>query len=155
MSGRLGTFGPNPSPENVRGCLFAYYQMLDACKAMRAEMEANGEPLADRLCAAGIQQEIEEAIVAANRVLSRIARRGGRGQPPGAGRSPAVKGHGCPALAPAVGPAPTLRPEAADSVQRNRADITTPASPLFCGQQVQKLPGALPPATVTQQREEA
>lgn len=59
--------------------------------------------------------------------------------PVGAGRSPAAKGHGCPASAAggfspavAVGPAPAAAPI---------VDITTPGNPLFCASGVQKLPG--------------
>ena len=59
------------------------------------------------------------------------------------GGAPAIKGHGCPAFAPAVGPAP---------MPSQVADITTPADPLFCGQQMQELPDDLDAATVTQQR---
>ena len=51
---------------------------------------------------------------------------------PGAGRSPANKGQGCPALASAVGPAPML-PEA--------ADITVNGHPLFAVRGMQRLPG--------------
>ena len=53
----------------------------------------------------------------------------------GAGRSPAAEGHGCPALSPAVGPAPT---------DPKTADITTPDSPLFCGPELKDLPVANP-----------
>lgn len=59
-------------------------------------------------------------------------------QPAGAGRSPADKGHGCPASSPAVGPAPA-EPGAAQPL-----DITTPANPLFCGPEVQELPEGNP-----------
>lgn len=50
---------------------------------------------------------------------------------PGAGRSPAAKGHGCPAFASAVGPAPT-------GVQT--ADITFPDDPLFFAREGKELP---------------
>lgn len=53
-------------------------------------------------------------------------------EPPGCrGGAPAVKGHGCPALSSAVGPAPGSVP---------LADITLPADPLFCASEVQELP---------------
>ena len=65
----------------------------------------------------------------------------------GAGRSPAVKGHGCPAVAVgglppavAVGPAPVPCPEAASSAAVAGCDITTPDDPLFCASTRQELP---------------
>lgn len=60
---------------------------------------------------------------------------------PGAGRSPAVKGHGCPALAsPAVGPAPAPCPSTTASAAGSEADITLHADPLFCAPRLQRLP---------------
>lgn len=61
--------------------------------------------------------------------------------PAGAGRSPAIKGHGCPASAsPAVGPAPVPCPSATGSAAGSEADITLNADPLFCAPRMQKLP---------------
>lgn len=72
---------------------------------------------------------------------------------PGAGRSPAVEGHGCPALAPAVGPAPTPCPTGEPARESgNRGLHNLPVDPLFCGPELQELPGQPVPATVTQQR---
>ena len=51
---------------------------------------------------------------------------------PGAGRSPAGEGQGCPAFAPAVGPALGGSPA---------VDIITAGNPLFYGQRLQELPG--------------
>lgn len=49
----------------------------------------------------------------------------------GAGRSPADKGHGCPALSPAVGPASASLPD---------GDITVSANRLFAASGLQELP---------------
>jgi hypothetical protein len=73
--------------------------------------------------------------------------------PVGGGRSPPDKGHGWPALAPAVGPAPVPCPEAGDSVSPQSLDITIPANPLLFGQQVQELPGETSRVTVDQSGE--
>jgi hypothetical protein len=59
----------------------------------------------------------------------------------GGGRSPSDKGHGCPALSPAVGPALAQLAEARDGVPSQPRDITLPAAPLFAGRRVQELPG--------------
>lgn len=48
------------------------------------------------------------------------------------GGAPMDEGHGCPASASAVGPAP---------LGSHGADITVPANPLFCGSPMQGLPG--------------
>lgn len=78
----LGTFSPNPRPRDVRGCLLTYYKMLDGCKELRAEYEAEGMSLADRCAVACVQQEIEEAIEKAKSILRAVAKRGGQGLPP-------------------------------------------------------------------------
>ena len=49
----------------------------------------------------------------------------------GAGQRPAVEGHGCPALSPAVGPAPSSTPS---------ADITAHDNPLFFASMTKELP---------------
>lgn len=101
----------NESPVEARDFLLAYYHLVDTSKRIRSEMAIAGEPVRDQLLAGCLQQEIEDVIASIQRYLSRIARRGGRGcAAAGAGRSPALKGHGCPALASAVGPAPADQP---------------------------------------------
>lgn len=59
----------------------------------------------------------------------------GNGAAAGAGRSPAHKGQGCPALLSAVGPALEVSPG---------RDITLNGDPLCCACEVQELPGDLP-----------
>lgn len=95
----------------------------------------------------GLTDRLRRAAVDAGHLLQEPwsaedwAELGGSESPPGAGRSPADKGHGWPAFAPAVGPAPMPCPGAGDGGASQQRDITIPADPLFCGQQVQKLPG--------------
>lgn len=58
---------------------------------------------------------------------------------PGAGRSPAVEGHGCPALSSAVGPAPAARTKPAEA-GGVPALHNLPADPLFAASGMQELP---------------
>lgn len=86
-------------------------------------------PPACQLHLADVDPEEWAQLVIADPKRARVA------QPAGAGRSPADEGQGCPASAPAVGPAPTAPPA---------VDITTPDSPLSCGPEVKELPVANP-----------
>lgn len=120
----LGDFSSAATVSQVRACLDAYYRMLDACKAMRVDLAAEGASLRERISAAGIQQDIEEAIRKAHRWLARRARAG-------AGWNPAIKAHGCAASAPAIGLA----------LRAGQDGAATPnADPLFSCPSEQDLP---------------
>src|SRR5690606_3481219 len=119
---RLPRLTDHASSEFARDLLAALYRLRDAEDELRLE-EGGAWTVRERVAAAAVRAEICEAIDDARAWLSCIARRGGRGLPaapapapatangtqgvPGCrGGAPAVMGHGCPALAPAVGPAP-------------------------------------------------
>lgn len=151
----LPRFRQGDDPLRVRAHLLAFYELRDAVQRERASL-GSGASVRERVAVASVALQIEDAIAAARDCLRCIARHGGRGTPPGAGRSPAIKGHGCPALSPAVGPAPMPRPTGqAVRDGGNRGLHNLSPAPLFCGSQVQELPVDLEPATVTQQGESA
>jgi hypothetical protein len=91
-------FRSDANPTDVRAQLDSYYRWLDMTKQVRIELAQQGASLRERIVAAAFQHDVEQAIRTAHRWLARHARRG-------AGRSPALMGHGCPALDSAVGPA--------------------------------------------------
>jgi hypothetical protein len=110
------------------------------------EMRREAETPADLMAVAEVFDTIErwrrQAIAQLGRLIaaqhSQRAAATSPGGPVGAGRSPALEGHGCPAVAPgavppvsAVGPAPS----GLAVVQ-----VTTPANPLFSGPSGQTLP---------------
>lgn len=68
-------------PEYVRQLLLAYYTLVDQAVALRAEMERDREPLADRIAAANVHQAIVHGIEDCKEWLRRKARRGGHGVP--------------------------------------------------------------------------
>lgn len=152
----LPRFTQADDPLRVRAHLLAFYEIRDSLQRARAGLVGRPGALRERLQLGVLLDEVRDAIEAARDCLRRIARHGGRGTPPGAGRSPAVEGHGCPALSPAVGPAPRPCP-AGEAVRDsgNRGLHNLPADPLFRGRTVQELPGRSDPATVTQHGENA
>lgn len=144
---RLPRFRASDNPLTIRAHLLAFYELRDAARRERAALVGVPGSLRDRLALGVVLDEIGDALDAAREVLRTIARRGGRGLPaPGAGRSPAVEGHGCPASAPgaqppvsAVGPALTVC---------HGADITVAADPLLAVRGMQELPGVTPGDTL-------
>lgn len=152
MSIALGIFRADDAPEYVRSCLAMYFRMLDACRLLRAQHQAAGEPLLARLQLAAVQEDVEAAIARATGWLRRAARRGGRGVAPVPRPTPADSleflrqladvfelqaqpeasmAHGCAAVASAVGPAPALLPD---------GGVAVPADLLFSGPVRQDLP---------------
>lgn len=124
----LGIFRRDARPEDVRRCLLAYYQLLDASRAQRAALHASRAPLRECIAAACVHQDIERAITSARGWLRQVARHGGYGLDVGGGRSPPDMGHGCPALS-AVGPAP-MGSEGANTAPENRSFLGLPGKEL-------------------------
>lgn len=122
----LGQFSRGAKPENVRGCLLAYYRMRDAALKLREENAARGASLRDRIALAGVLQDIDAGIVAARRWLSRYARRGVL----------VAGGHGD------ASPAPTTLVHLQESAhsKRDRSPDAAPANPLLLGLRGQELP---------------
>jgi hypothetical protein len=127
----LGIFRRNARPDDVRRCLLAYYQLLDASTVQRAALHASRAPLRECIAAACLHQDIERAITSARRGLRQAARHGGHGLDVGGGRSPPAMGHGCPALS-AVGPAP-MGSAGADTTPANRSFLGQPGKELPAG----------------------
>lgn len=132
----------------LRLALGAYYAAVkdqrppDGEKWLEADPLDAGLPYAtaetfNEMLAYHLGERLRVAAVESGHLIEQSGCRGG---------ATAIKGHGCPALASAVGPAPTGSPA---------VDITIPAEPLFCGQSLQELPGRSDPAIVTQQRGKA
>jgi hypothetical protein len=123
----------------LRGLRDAYRQILHAANVCKAQCNDLGELLAF----ATIVDDTQTKFDAVGRHLARLERSSG------AGRSPAHKGHGCPASAPgAQPPVSAVGPAAKES---DAADITTHASPLCAAQMRQGLPvGETSPHTQSQ-----
>lgn len=102
----LPRFAPAAHPLQVRAYLGAFYRLLDVARVHKAHIGASGD-VRDMIAASKVIGDLEDAIAACNAWLRRVARAGGRGTPAGAGRGPAAMGQGWPALASAVGPAPS------------------------------------------------
>ena len=110
----------------------AYARVISQVEQLRVECPA--DDLGQLLTLAGVADHAHERHEAMSRGWQRSLARldlDEAGIPPGAGRSSADKGQGCPAFAPAVGPAPMHPPT---------ADITIPADPFFCASGLQELP---------------
>lgn len=127
MSAGLGVFRAGAHPDQVRACLLAFYALLDGAERLRSELGPDVD-LRERLAAAAVVSDLHQAIASARLWLSHRSR---RGVPAGAGRSPADKGQGWPAL---------------DSSGRTRVEAVTsggvavPADVLSCGLSGQQLP---------------
>jgi hypothetical protein len=76
---QLPRFAESDNPLRVRACLQAYYRLHDVYIAERAALIARQAPLDELFAVAGVQGEIDDAIVSARSLLTRVARRGGRG----------------------------------------------------------------------------
>lgn len=125
---KMGHHRRNANPDDVRVCLDAYYRMLDAMKQLRSELAEQGAPMVDRLGAAFVQEDIEDAIKNTHAWLSRHARKGGSSS--GAGQSPASPAgasmaQGCAAGMLTVGPVARAGQQAANAIT---ADPLFPAT---------------------------
>ena len=128
---RLPRLTRHADPAFAQDLLLAYYRLRDEAQRQRAEEGAEWS-VSERVAVSLVVSEIESAIADTRAWLSHVARRGGRGVlPPGCrGVTPAVRGHGCPASAVAVGPANVAFP-ALHNLSR---------MPLFAARGLQELP---------------
>ena len=139
---------PGITPRAVTSLRRHYFRMLDAADDLAAEQRAANDPLSKRLPTLVLRTDIQTGIAACDAWLRRVARLGGRGEPPGGGGSaPTAMAHGCAALdSLAVGPA---------DAEPSGATHAAPDDPLFFAREGKACRGLQPSATLNAAQEAA